>query len=70
MKKILSILIALPLFAGMLSAQSIKVQSQTIVSADEMFNVVFTVEGEKPSSFDWAPGDAFQLAPNRALRVR
>ena len=61
MKKILSILVALPLAAGVLFAQDIKVQTQSIVSVDEMFNVVFTVEGEKPSSFEWSPGESFQL---------
>lgn len=61
MKKLLSILLALPLFAGTLSAQSIKVQTRDLVSADEIFNVVFTVEGDKPSSFEWSPGDGFQL---------
>jgi tetratricopeptide (TPR) repeat protein len=61
MKKILSILVALPLLAGALSAQSIKVQTRDLVTADEMFNVVFTVEGDKPSSFEWNPGENFQL---------
>jgi len=61
MKKILSILMALPLAAGVLFAQDIKVQTQSIVSADEMFNVVFTIEGDKPSSFNWSPGEGFQL---------
>lgn len=61
MKKILSILMALPLAAGVLFAQNIKVQTRDLVSVDEMFNVVFTVEGEKPSSFEWNPGEGFQL---------
>lgn len=61
MKKILTILLALPLAAAALFAQDIKVETQRVVSADEMFNVVFTVEGSKPSSFDWDPGEGFQL---------
>lgn len=61
MKKILSILVALPLLTGALSAQSIKVQTRDLVTSDEMFNVVFTVEGDKPSSFEWNPGENFQL---------
>ena len=61
MKKILSILVALPLLAGALSAQSIKVQTRDLVTSDEMFNIVFTVEGDKPSSFEWNPGENFQL---------
>lgn len=61
MKKILSILVALPLLTGALSAQSIKVQTRDLVTSDEMFNIVFTVEGDKPSSFEWNPGENFQL---------
>ena len=44
-------------------AQShIKVDAPGIVGADEQFNVTFIIDGEdKPSGFNWAPGDDFNL---------
>ena len=41
---------------------SIKVQVPNVVAADEQFNISFIIEGEdSPSSFDWDPGENFQL---------
>lgn len=41
---------------------SIKVQAPNLVALDETFNVMFVIEGEhSPSSFEWSPGDDFQL---------
>lgn len=42
-----------------LSAQ-IKVSAPGVVGIDEQFNVTFTLT-EKPSSFEWSPGENFQL---------
>lgn len=39
----------------------IKVQTRDLVAVDEVFNVVFTIESDKPSSFQWEPGSDFQL---------
>ena len=46
-----------------ISAMSqIKVDAPGIVGADEQFNVTFIIDGEdKPSGFNWAPGDDFNL---------
>ena len=53
---------------GMIAAQAllaqtaIRVQAPNVVAADEQFNVTFIIEGESsPSTFEWAPGDDFQL---------
>ena len=40
----------------------IKVQAPNLVAVGEAFNVVFVLDGERNvSSFNWAPGDDFQL---------
>ena len=45
-----------------LMAQSVRVDAPNLVSADEQFNVTFSVEGEHAASdFEWAPGDGFRL---------
>jgi len=55
-------LAAMVAVAFTLTAQTVKVQAPNIVSADEQFNVTFTMEGEKaPTAFSWEPGDDFQL---------
>ena len=40
---------------------TIKVEVHDVVGVDERFNVAFVVEGDAPSSFEWAPSDDFQL---------
>lgn len=61
-RKLLSIL-ALCLFAVLPGlAQSLTMQTQTLVSSDEQFTVAFVFEGEgKPSGFQWTPPSEFQL---------
>ena len=57
--------IILALLAASLTAfaqTSIKVQLPNVVASDEQFNISFIIEGENsPSSFDWDPGENFQL---------
>lgn len=46
----------------MASAQtSIQVQTHNVVSLDEQFTVSFVIEGNRPSEFEWEPGDDFNL---------
>lgn len=40
---------------------SIQVQTHNVVALDEQFNVTFIIEGGKPSSFSWEPGEDFVL---------
>ncbi|MBP5488726.1 MAG: BatD family protein [Bacteroidales bacterium] len=59
MKKILT---AIMLFAAAAFARAqISVQVPSAVALDEQFNLVFVVEGSKPSSFDWQCPADFQL---------
>lgn len=61
MKKLLLILL-LVLSAVVSNAQtSIQVQAHNVVALDEQFNVTFIIEGNKPSDFEWQPGDGFTL---------
>ena len=39
----------------------IQVQTHNVVALDEQFNVTFIIEGSKPSSFSWEPGEDFVL---------
>ena len=61
MKKFLTIVTAA--LAYLVSgAQTVQVEAPNLVSADEQFNVTFSVEGEHaPSQFEWTPGDGFRL---------
>lgn len=44
------------------SAQtSIQVQTHNVVSLDEQFTVSFVIEGNRPSEFEWEPGEDFNL---------
>lgn len=63
MKRILSILIVLASALTAAFAQtSVKVQAPNLVALDEQFNISFVISGEdSPSSFEWEPGDDFQL---------
>ena len=62
MKRILFTVIALFAALGLFAQSRIKVDVHNIVGADERFNVTFIIEGEsQPSSFDWEPGNDFQL---------
>ena len=60
MRKIF-IIICASLAAIAASAQtSIQVQVPGVVTLDEQFNITFVIEGARPSSFDWEPGDDIQ----------
>lgn len=59
-KLFISVLLALS--AVLAHAQtSIQVQAHNVVALDEQFNVTFIIEGSKPSSFSWEPGEDFVL---------
>ena len=59
-KLFISVLLALS--AVLAHAQtSIQVQTHNVVALDEQFNVTFIIEGSKPSSFSWEPGEDFVL---------
>lgn len=59
-KLFVSVLLAFS--AVFLHAQtSIQVQTHNVVALDEQFNVTFVIEGSKPSSFSWEPGEDFVL---------
>ena len=61
MKK-LFITVCAALTGVLATAQTVRVEAPNLVSADEQFNVTFSVEGEHAASeFEWAPGDAFKL---------
>ena len=40
---------------------SIDVRMHNVVALDEQFNITFIIEGDKPSDFEWQPGDDFAL---------
>lgn len=40
---------------------TVRVEVHDVVGVDERFNVAFVVEGDTPTSFEWAPTDDFQL---------
>ena len=62
MRRLTAILASLLVAVSALGQTSVKVNVQNIVALDEQFNVTFSIEGEnRPSSFDWDPGDDFQL---------
>ena len=62
MRRLSAILISLLLAATRVFGQSsIAVEVPRAVAVDEQFNVTFTVNGEKPSSFEWAPSSDFKL---------
>ena len=58
MKRIISILVLLT--AAIAVKAQIKVDAPGVVGLNEQFNITFTLS-EKPSSFEWTPGDSFQL---------
>ena len=60
MKRIYAVALAALAAILPLAAQTIKVDAPTVVGLNERFNVTFVLE-DKPSSFDWTPGDNFQL---------
>ena len=63
MKRICTTIICILAAALQLGAQNtIKVKVQNLVALDEQFSISFIIEGEgKVSSFEWTPGDDFQL---------
>ena len=60
MKRIIALLALLFASAAAAFAQ-ISVQVPSAVALDEQFNLTFSVEGSKPSSFDWQCPSDFQL---------
>ena len=55
-------LVFLGLWGAAAQQASINVQAPNMVAADEQFNVVFSVEGERaPSDFSWDAGSDFQV---------
>lgn len=62
MRRLTAILASLLVAVSAFCQTSVKVSVQNIVAVDEQFNVTFSIEGEnRPSSFDWDPGEDFQL---------
>lgn len=62
MKRLITLLQILALCVGAFAQNSIKVNVQNLVAIDEQFSVTFIIEGgDKPSGFQWEPGDDFQL---------
>ncbi len=58
MKRLIAILLLLT--AAVTVKAQIKVDAPGVVGLNEQFNITFTLS-EKPASFEWTPGDAFQL---------
>ena len=58
--KKLTMLLLLAVLPAAVSRAQIKVDAPNVVDASEQFNVTFTLT-DKPSDFDWTPGDGFQL---------
>lgn len=61
MKRILSAVFCAVLSFTALAQNDIQVQAPEVVGCSEQFNVVFTVEGEKPSDFNWQPSSEFNV---------
>lgn len=62
MKRLITNAILLLTAAIALGQNKITVQAPEIVALDERFNVTFVISGRaEPSSFDWTPGNGFQL---------
>ena len=61
MKRVL-LMMLVALSALVSNAQtSIDVRMHNVVALDEQFNITFIIEGDKPSGFEWQPGDDFVL---------
>ena len=55
-------MICMSLVAVVSSAQTkIQVLVHNVVALDEQFTVSFVIEGDRPSDFQWEPGDDFDL---------
>lgn len=62
MKRLITNILFLLTAALAMGQNSLNVQAPEIVALDERFNVTFVISGRaEPSSFDWVPGDGFQL---------
>ena len=61
MKRLASVVAGLFVAALAWAQGTIKVEVHDVVGVDERFNVAFVVEGDAPSSFEWAPTSDFQL---------
>ena len=56
------LVILMSLVTVLSSAQtSIQMQVHDVVTADEQFTVSFVIEGNRPSEFQWEPGEDFEL---------
>lgn len=61
MKKLI-LMICVSLMSVMALAQTnIQMQVHDVVTSDEQFTVSFVIEGNRPSEFEWEPGDEFEL---------
>ena len=55
-------MMCMSLMAVLASAQTkIQVQVHNVVALDEQFTVSFVIEGDRPSEFEWEPGEDFDL---------
>jgi tetratricopeptide (TPR) repeat protein len=62
MRKLLSIITFFVVTVTAFAQSSIGVKAPNLVASDEQFNVTFTINGSnKPSDFNWDPGEDFQL---------
>lgn len=70
-KKLLISLLAMTAMAAVAFAQpEIRIQATNLVGVNEQFNITFVISGDDiPSSFEWDPGEDFQLVwgPNRQV---
>ena len=61
MKRLL-LMICISLMSIVALAQtSIQMQVHDVVTSDEQFTVSFVIEGNRPTDFEWEPGDDFEL---------
>ncbi|MCQ2158276.1 MAG: BatD family protein [Bacteroidales bacterium] len=61
MKKIISVLFCAAVAISVWAQDIIMVQAPEVVGCGEQFNIVFTIEGEKPTDFNWQPDSEFNV---------
>lgn len=61
MKKLLLVMCVSLMSVMALAQTSIQMQVHDVVTSDEQFTVSFVVEGNRPSDFEWEPGEDFEL---------
>ena len=71
MRKLFTLMLLMSDAVSLSAQESIRVQTHNVVAADEQFNVTFVIEGEnKPSGFQWSPGEDFQLLWDLSRGIR